>query len=93
MSRRKIPKVTERKLGRHQAIGLWHPDGRIEIDPRIEGELRLDVLIHEFSHERHPHWTEEKVSSEATIMAAFLWKNGVRAERPTKKTKKRLPGS
>lgn len=46
----KQPKVRERKLGRHRAVGLHHPSGLIELDPRIKGCLRLDTLIHEFTH-------------------------------------------
>lgn len=72
------PTVVERKLGRHKADGLYWPDGTIEIDPRIKGKRRLETLIHEMMHHRHPHWTEEHVAKEAEVMAKFLWKNGVR---------------
>lgn len=51
----KQPRVRERKLGRHRAIGLLHPRGLIEIDPRIKGKLRLDTLIHEFDHHHLCH--------------------------------------
>jgi hypothetical protein len=78
MSKPKLPEVVERKLGRHKADGLWWPSGVIELDPRIKGRRRLEVLIHEMMHERHPHWTEEHVTSEAEVMARFLWKQGVR---------------
>lgn len=78
MSKPKLPEVVERKLGRHRADGLWWPSGVIELDPRIKGRRRLEVLIHEMMHERHPHWTEEHVTSEAEVMARFLWKQGVR---------------
>lgn len=78
MSKSKLPPVIERKLGRHKAHGLCWPDGTIEIDPRLKGRRRLEVLIHEFMHVRHPHWTEEHVDSEACIMSKFLWKHGVR---------------
>jgi hypothetical protein len=78
MNRSKMPVVVERKLGRHQAEGLWWPNGKIEIDPRLKGRRRLEVLIHEMMHERHPHWTEEHVTAEAEILAKFLWKQGVR---------------
>jgi hypothetical protein len=29
-------------------------------------------------HERHQHWTEEHVTTEAEILSKFLWKHGVR---------------
>jgi hypothetical protein len=72
------PVVVERKLGRHRADGLCWPDGTIEIDPRLKPRRRLETLIHEMMHHRHPHWTEEHVTKEAEEMAKFLWKNGVR---------------
>ncbi len=78
MSKPKLPVVVERKLGRHQALGLCHPNGKIEIDPRLTGKLRLDTLIHEYLHFQFPCLTEEFVDSEASNMARFLWKHGVR---------------
>jgi hypothetical protein len=38
----------------------------------------MEVLIHEFFHDRHPHWTEEKVTSEALLAQQFLWEHGYR---------------
>lgn len=78
MSKPKLPEVVERKLGRHRAEGLWWPGGKIEIDPRLRSRRRLEVLIHEMMHHRHPHWTEEHVTKEAEVMARFLWRQGVR---------------
>ena len=78
MSKPKLPPVIERKLGRHKADGLCWDDGTIEIDPRLKGKRRLETLIHEMIHHRHPHWTEEKVETEGEVLARFLWKHGVR---------------
>ncbi len=78
MSKPKLPEVVERKLGRHKADGFWSPNGVIEIDPRLKGRRRLEVLIHEMMHERFQHWTEEHVAREAEVLARFLWKQGVR---------------
>lgn len=78
MSKPKLPPVIERKLGRHKADGLCWDDGTIEIDPRLKGKRRLETLIHEMIHHRHPHWTEEKVEAEGEVLARFLWKHGIR---------------
>jgi hypothetical protein len=72
------PTVVERKLGRHKADGLYWPDGTIEIDPRVTGKRKLEVLIHEWTHHRQPHWTEEHVTKESRLLANFLWSQGVR---------------
>jgi hypothetical protein len=73
------PPVTERKLGRHKALGLYWPTIKaIEIDSRLKNRARLEVLIHEFLHHRFPHWTEEFVDQEAIHMSKFLWKQGYR---------------
>ena len=47
-------RVKERKLGRHKAMGLAHPDGLIEIDPRTPPKEYLDTLIHELLHQARP---------------------------------------
>lgn len=72
------PKVTERKLGRERADGLYHSDGLIEIDPRLKGKNRLDTLIHEHLHHYFPEMSEDRVEKIATGMANTLWKNRVR---------------
>ena len=74
----KPPKVRERKLGRHHAIGLCHPDGLIEIDERLRGKARLDILIHEYLHHIHPTATEAYVDHTASKLAEFLWSQRVR---------------
>ena len=72
------PKVTNRKLGRERADGLYHSDGMIEIDDRLKGKLRLETLIHEYFHHLDPEAVEEIINRKAAFMADFLWKNNVR---------------
>lgn len=50
MERLRNVKIVDKKLGRQQSFGLWHPEGLIEIDSRLEGKDRLIVLIHELMH-------------------------------------------
>ena len=73
-------RVKERKLGRHKAMGLAHPDGLIEIDPRTPPKEYLDTLIHELLHQARPssYWDEEAVWETAAILAEHLWKAGFR---------------
>lgn len=74
----KIPHVERRKLGKHRADGRWLGPGQIEIDPRLTPARELEVLLHEFFHDRHPHWVEQKVCEEALITQKFLWQQGYR---------------
>ena len=74
----KLPKVERRKLGRHKADGRWLEPGKIEIDPRLEPARELEVLLHEFFHDRFRHWTEEKVTEEAKLTQLFFWRHGYR---------------
>jgi hypothetical protein len=46
--------------------------------PRLEPARELEVLLHEFFHDRHQHWTEEKVTEEALLTQKFLWQHGYR---------------
>lgn len=76
--RTKAPTITERKLGRHGAQGLCWNDGNIEIDPRLTGKLRLEVVCHEIIHHIAPDWTEAQVLHAGRIMGHALWKQGYR---------------
>lgn len=72
-----MPRVTVTKLGRHRADGMHFP-GKIFIDPRLKPKRKLVVYVHEFLHERHQDWDEEKVTLEGELMGEFLWKQGFR---------------
>jgi len=72
------PVIKERKLGKHQARGLCWSDGVIEIDERLRGMERLEVLIHEIDHHLHPDKSEEDVAKDAETVAKILWQQRVR---------------
>ena len=74
----KPPTITERKLGKHQAIGLCWADGTIEIDSRLKGKQRLETVCHEIIHHIAPDWDETKVSHVGRIIGNALWKQGYR---------------
>ena len=74
----KQPTISERKLGRHQAHGLCWDDGTIEIDPRLKGKKRLEIVCHEIIHHLAPDWDEQKVLKAGRIMGLALWKQGYR---------------
>ena len=72
-------KVTERKLLRHNAIGIAYVgDGRVELDPRLKESERLEVLVHELLHHMHPEWNEEEVDRHGKWLGNILWRQGYR---------------
>jgi hypothetical protein len=73
-----VPIVTERKLGREKAWGFAHEDGKIEIDPRLSGLGKLELLLHEWKHVDDWNAAEETVRRWARKLAKFLHKNNVR---------------
>ena len=76
------PKIVERKLGRHQALGLCHDDGTVEIDERLSGISRLAVYVHELIHRHQPYLDEEEVNKLGEKIAKDLWECGWRQVRP-----------
>ena len=74
-------RVTERKLGKHRAVGLAHVDDKlIEVDPRQNARDYLDTLVHELLHIIGPskHWSEDTVKKVANIITLHLWRAGFR---------------
>ncbi len=79
-------KLKVKKLGREKADARVFPDSLIiEVDPRLKGKRRLEVLIHELYHlGRFPRDNEtlEKEEHEVTKVSEFLaenlWRFGVR---------------
>ena len=70
--------VTERKLGRHKAVGLAYEDGSIEVDPRQSPREYLLTLIHERLHVMFPDWGEKKIAKAERDLGGFLWDNNCR---------------
>jgi hypothetical protein len=66
-------KVTEKKLGRENALGQYWGDGKIEIDPRQTPKEYLNTLIHEMLHHEFPEFTEERVIQAADFLTEGLW--------------------
>lgn len=70
--------IVRRKLGKHRAHGLAHEHGLIEIDERLTGLAKLQILIHEWLHVFEWIIPEEVVHEMSSKLALFLHKNGVR---------------
>jgi|19_taG_2_1085344.scaffolds.fasta_scaffold80589_1 hypothetical protein len=73
-------RIRERKLGKHKAVGLAHPNGLVEIDPRQSAKEYLDTMIHELLHVIDPskEWDEKTVEKAARTITLFLWRAGFR---------------
>ncbi len=74
--------IVERKLGREQARGICHGDGVVEIDPRLTGIERLEVVVHELIHRHQPYLDESEVEKLGLEIATDLWEHGWRQVRP-----------
>lgn len=72
-------KVVYRKLGKEKAWGQAHVDDKtIEIDPRLKGRKKIEILIHEALHILNPEMSETKVVDQGRRIANVLWKQGYR---------------
>lgn len=75
--RRNKLRITESKLGRQQALGLWEKvndkTSLITVDERLRGFQRLMIGVHESLHETCRDWTEEKVVDVSEFLARVLW--------------------
>jgi len=90
----KKPKVVEKKLGQHKAVGMAYNDkndknkkdrkkfGIIEIDPRLEvhggNKGYMDTFIHEAIHMIDPILHEDDVTEMANKLTSILWEHGYR---------------
>lgn len=72
-------KVVYRKLGKEKAWGQAHVDtNTIEIDPRLRGRKKMEILIHEALHILNPEMSETKVLEQGRKIANLLWKQHFR---------------
>lgn len=72
-------KVVYRKLGKERAWGQAHTDSNtIEIDPRLKGRKKMEILIHEALHILNPDMSETKVLDQGRRIANLLWKQHFR---------------
>lgn len=75
-----VIRIKRRKLGRYKALGIAHPDGLIEIDPRQTPREYMDTLIHELLHQvkASSYWDETAVTKVANALSHHLWEEGYR---------------
>jgi len=72
-------KVTERKLGRENALGqIWLEDNHIEIDSRTKGKEKFKVMLHEFLHKAYPDMEEKEILKGERIIGNGMWKYWVK---------------
>lgn len=72
-------KVVYRKLGKERAWGQAHTDSNtIEIDPRLKGRKKMEILIHEALHILNPEMSETRVLDQGRRIANLLWKQHFR---------------
>ena len=66
--------IQHKKLGREAAWGLAFEDyNLIQLDPRLVGKKRLEILIHEIFHIQNPEWSENMVKKKSKEMTKILW--------------------
>lgn len=72
-------RIVDKKLRRRNALGMAHPDTRtIEIDPRLEPQKRLEIMLHEAMHIVFEFMDEATVDASAKELADVLWRDGWR---------------
>jgi hypothetical protein len=72
-------KVVYRKLGKERAWGQAHiHDNTIEVDPRLKGKKKLEIIIHEALHILNPDFSESKVIEQSKKLTNLLWKEHFR---------------
>lgn len=75
----KINDIIYRKLGKEKALGLAHGhDNIIEIDNRLRGKKKLEIIMHEVMHIHNPEWSESKVIKHSRALCNILWQQGYR---------------
>jgi hypothetical protein len=68
-------KVVETKLGQFKAYGMAHlGEDTIELDSRLKGRKRLEIVLHECLHLLNPSMSEEEVIRQSKKMCLTLWK-------------------
>lgn len=72
-------KVQQVKLGRQGAYGTADTDlNQIQMDPRLVGKKKLEVLIHEILHIQNPDWSETRVLKMSKQLTKMLWLHNYR---------------
>jgi hypothetical protein len=78
MARRKI-KVVYKKLGRTKSWGMAYPDDElVEVDERLKGKKRMEIIVHECLHLLFPKAEEDEIERKAVLLTNTLWHEGYR---------------
>lgn len=65
-------KIIYKKLGRQRVYG--QVDGYpIEVDERLKGVKKLEIITHECLHYLFPHLSEEEIIAKSIKLAKTLW--------------------
>ena len=66
-------KIKYCKLGKQKVWGFAHSDGLIEIDERLKGKKKLEIIIHEVMHLLNPMDDEDEVVRKSVLLTNTLW--------------------
>ena len=66
-------KIKYCKLGKQKVWGFAHSDGLIEIDERLKGKKKLEIIIHEVMHLLNPTDEEDEVVRKSVLLTNTLW--------------------
>lgn len=66
-------KIKYSKLGKQKVWGFAHSDGLIEVDERLKGKKKMEIIIHEVMHLLNPEDEEEEVVRKSVILTNTLW--------------------
>lgn len=66
-------KIIYCKLGKQKVWGFAHSDGLIEIDERLKGKKKLEIIIHEVMHLLNPADDEDEVVRKSVLLTNTLW--------------------
>ena len=66
-------KIKYCKLGKQKVWGFAHSDGLIEIDERLKGKKKLEIIIHEVMHLLNPMDEEDEVVRKSVLLTNTLW--------------------
>jgi hypothetical protein len=65
--------ITEKKLGQFNALGIAYPEEKkIYIDPRLNRDEMIEILIHEAIHVLMPYLTEETVEYTSKVIGKIV---------------------
>ena len=71
-------KVKYSKLGKQKVWGFAHSEGLIEVDERLKGKKKMEIIIHEVCHLLNPEDSEEEVVRKSIVLTKTLWHEGYR---------------